>query len=48
VYQLRAFARGTGTPDPLPATEAQQTMEVIDQMYLKAGLPLRGLSRQRA
>jgi predicted dehydrogenase len=46
VHQLRAFARATTDPAAFPATEALRTMAVIDEMYLKAGLPVRGRPKQ--
>ena len=42
VYQLRAFAHATMDPTGFPATDSLRTMEIIDQLYLRAGLPLRG------
>jgi predicted dehydrogenase len=42
VHQLQAFARAARDPRAVPATDAQRTLAVIDQMYRKAGLPLRG------
>jgi predicted dehydrogenase len=42
VHQLRAFADATTNPTGFPATDSLRTMEIIDQLYLTAGLPLRG------
>jgi predicted dehydrogenase len=42
VHQLHAFARATRDPRANLAIDAQRTMTVIDNMYLRAGLPLRG------
>jgi predicted dehydrogenase len=42
VHQLDAFVRASARPRMFPATDAKRTMAVIDEMYLKAGLPLRG------
>jgi predicted dehydrogenase len=44
VHQLRAFSHATTDPAAFPATEALRTMEIIDQLYSSAGLPLRGKS----
>jgi predicted dehydrogenase len=42
-YQLEAFANavGDGAPYPTTATDAIRTMELIDGIYVAAGLPLR-------
>jgi predicted dehydrogenase len=44
--QLRAFAEGvaTGAPVLTPASDGVANMRVIDRIYEKAGLPLRGAS----
>lgn len=42
VHQLRTFASAVETPAAFPAIEARRTMEVIDDMYRRAGLPVRG------
>jgi predicted dehydrogenase len=44
-HQLRAFARTvtTGAPVPTSPADAVANMRVIDAVYEKAGLPLRGL-----
>jgi predicted dehydrogenase len=43
--QLRAFARSvaTGEPTPTSARDGIANMRVIDRIYERAGLPLRGL-----
>ena len=43
-YQLRAFVAAVrdGTPTPTDPPHAIANMEVIDAVYAKAGLPLRG------
>jgi len=45
VYQLEIFARAIaeGTPTLTPATDAVKNMRVIDAIYEKAGLKIRGL-----
>ena len=42
VHQLRAFALAAATPAAFSDTDARRTMEVIDQMYQRSGLPVRG------
>lgn len=42
VHQLRAFAAAAATPAAFPAIDAQRTMAVIDRMYERAGLSIRG------
>lgn len=42
VHQLRAFVAAVETPVAFPATEAQRTMDVLDHIYRRAGLPVRG------
>lgn len=43
-YQLKAFAASvrTGTPMPTGPEDAVKTMHVLDEIYRKAGLPIRG------
>ncbi|NUS56997.1 MAG: Gfo/Idh/MocA family oxidoreductase [Streptomycetaceae bacterium] len=45
-YQLQAFADAVlrGTPPATPAADAVETMRLIDGIYRKAGLPVRGVA----